>query len=189
MLELPTHKRILIEAQDLVQRHGFFGLSLQDLADRIHIRKPSLYAHYDSKEKLGVALVQDYRKQFLAWTGEVAKLPQVEQFQAFLHVFEDYLASGKVCPHSALSLDGPHLPPTIREASLEFYGAQVKWLSDLIESGKVTGAFSNSQESNLLAARILQQMVGAQLLARMTGTRVVFDQARIELTQSLVRAQ
>jgi TetR/AcrR family transcriptional repressor of nem operon len=184
MLELPTSKRILKEAQDLIQRRGFFGLSLQDLADRIQIRKPSLYAHYDSKEALAVALLRDYLEGFQSWSGSLSGSPEA-RIKAFLGIYDEYVVDGKVCPHAALALDGPLLPPSIQEAYRSLREAQVLWLAQVIGEGMANGEFRSDIEVGSLAERLIQQMVGAQLGVRVTGDRVRYEEMKEEICRSL----
>lgn len=185
MFELPTSKRILKEAQDLIQRRGFFGLSLQDLADRIQIRKPSLYAHYDSKEALAVALLLDYQEGFLSWSVGLSTLSPEARIKAFLGIYDEYVVDGKVCPHAALALDGPLLPVSIQEAYRNLRQSQVLWLSQVISEGVSTGEFRGDLETSAQAERLIQQMVGAQLGFRVTADRVRYEEMKDEIVRSL----
>ena len=185
MIELPTRQRILKEAQDLIQRRGFFGLSLQDLADRIRIRKPSLYAHYESKEALTVALLGDYTEGFRTWTAGLLSQTPEQRVRLFLGIYDEYVVDGKVCPHAALGLDGPLLPPSIQEAFRKLREVQVEWLSGVIAEGKAEGSFRPELAERVFAERILEQMIGAQLGCRVTGDRTRFHETKDEIIRSL----
>ena len=49
---------MLDAAADLFARRGFAGTSMQDIADALNIRKPSLYKHFDSKDELYGAVLE-----------------------------------------------------------------------------------------------------------------------------------
>ncbi|MBW2288387.1 MAG: TetR/AcrR family transcriptional regulator [Deltaproteobacteria bacterium] len=49
---LRTADRILDAAEELFAAKGFEGSSMSEIADRVEIRAPSLYKHYESKEKI-----------------------------------------------------------------------------------------------------------------------------------------
>jgi TetR/AcrR family transcriptional repressor of nem operon len=185
MLELSTSRRILIEAQDLIQRHGFFGLSLQDLADRISIRKPSLYAHYESKERLAVAVIQDLKRKFCEFEESVKDSGPAEQFDRYLKAHEEEFKAGRVSPHAALALDGPDLPQTIREAYLELQAEELRWLVAVFDAGKTSGAFGTKVPSESLAFGVLQKVVGIELVARISGHSGAFCPARDDLMSAL----
>jgi TetR/AcrR family transcriptional repressor of nem operon len=169
MRQLATHQRILIEAQDLLQRFGFFGLSLQDLADRIKIRKPSLYAHYDSKESLGVSIIQDYDRLFQKWMDRLKDETPESKLQEFKKLLEGYLLAGKVCPNSALSLEGERLPQAMRTAYAAFLETQLSWLEKMIQEGQDRNYFLATLPARELARLAFQQTIGAELVTRMTG--------------------
>jgi AcrR family transcriptional regulator len=57
--------RILAEAWDLARRDGLAGISLRELADRVDLRQPSLYAYFESKLDLYDALFADGNRQLL----------------------------------------------------------------------------------------------------------------------------
>jgi AcrR family transcriptional regulator len=57
---------IVAEAWDLARRDGLAAISLRDLADRVDLRQPSLYAYFDSKLALYDAMFADGNRQLLA---------------------------------------------------------------------------------------------------------------------------
>lgn len=57
---------ILTQAWALAHRDGLAAISLRDLADRVGLRQPSLYAYFDSKLGLYDLLFADGNRQLLA---------------------------------------------------------------------------------------------------------------------------
>jgi AcrR family transcriptional regulator len=53
----PTKARIFDEALSLVEERGLAYLSMRNLADRLHIKAPSLYKHVDNKDEI-IAYIQ-----------------------------------------------------------------------------------------------------------------------------------
>ena len=51
-----TRERILDVALDLFTDQGFDGTSMREIAERLHITKPSIYYHFASKEEILMAL-------------------------------------------------------------------------------------------------------------------------------------
>src|SRR3984957_9364916 len=62
--------RILVEAWALARRDGLAAISLRDLADRVELRQPSLYAYFDSKLDLYDMMFADGNRQLLAWVAD-----------------------------------------------------------------------------------------------------------------------
>ena len=48
----PTRERISVAAYELLKENGIAGLSMRALADRLHIKAPSLYKHIADKEEI-----------------------------------------------------------------------------------------------------------------------------------------
>ncbi len=57
--------RIVAEAWELARRDGLAAISLRDLADRVDLRQPSLYAYFDSKLALYDAMFVDAFRDLL----------------------------------------------------------------------------------------------------------------------------
>src|SRR3954452_5548094 len=93
----PTTKQVIIEvATRRFADHGYAGTSLNDIADEVGIRRPSLLHHYPSKEVLYRAVLY---ASFEDWTGLVDEAtdgtregwPQVERMlRAAFTFFEDH---------------------------------------------------------------------------------------------------
>src|ERR1700728_2061851 len=64
--------RILVEAWALARRDGLAAISLRDLADRVGLRQPSLYAYFDSKLGLYDLMFADGNRQLLALVDTLA---------------------------------------------------------------------------------------------------------------------
>lgn len=77
--------RILEEAWDLARRDGLAGISLRDLAERVDLRQPSLYAYFDSKLALYDEMFADgYRQLLDVIQGHEALADPREELVAFL---------------------------------------------------------------------------------------------------------
>jgi len=53
-----TAERILDAAEALFAEHGYAGTTLRDVAERVGIRIPSLYNHFESKDALYAAVLE-----------------------------------------------------------------------------------------------------------------------------------
>src|SRR5678815_5008901 len=58
-------QRILVAALELLAEHGYEGMSLQQVADRVALHKSSLFHHFKSKEELAREVFQDVTEQLL----------------------------------------------------------------------------------------------------------------------------
>ena len=51
-MEIPTKEKIILATLDLAAEYGLKSLSMSQIAEKVGIKKPSLYNHFDSKEAL-----------------------------------------------------------------------------------------------------------------------------------------
>jgi AcrR family transcriptional regulator len=76
--------QILAEAWVLAHRDGLAAIPLRELADRVGLRQPSLYAYFDSKRGLYDMMFADGNRQLLSWIEE---LPPCEEPRQALAAF------------------------------------------------------------------------------------------------------
>lgn len=68
-----TRERILDAALELLRRKGFDGTSMNDIAEAVGIRAPSLYKHFPSKDALFAAVTPAVAERYRALWARVAE--------------------------------------------------------------------------------------------------------------------
>ena len=74
-----TKEHILTTAGKLFSQRGYYGVSMQNIADELSITKAALYYHFKNKEALTEELLHgtvDKLKQELKHACEIGTLPQ-----------------------------------------------------------------------------------------------------------------
>ena len=87
-----TKETILKTAGSLFSQRGYFGVSMQDIADELSITKAALYYHFESKEALTEELLRgtiDELKQELKHACEAGMLPSDKVFN-MIKTFLDF---------------------------------------------------------------------------------------------------
>ncbi|MFT3856015.1 MAG: TetR/AcrR family transcriptional regulator [Aquabacterium sp.] len=175
---------ILRAARELIQTRSYLGLSFQELADRVGIRKASLYHHFPSKEALGIAVLERSNEQFGKWVASMQGTPQA-QLSAYIAMFRDVLGAGqRVCPAGAMGPGWDSIEPGLQQAVRQMRQRQIDWLTIVlaqIKSSRVTKQGEPAQ----LAAEVFALCQGALLSARMTGRREDFEAAVAPLMEQL----
>ena len=64
--ELDTKSRILQAALEAFSQSGFYGTSINSVAEAVNIKKPSLLHHFSSKEKLYGAVLESISTRLLS---------------------------------------------------------------------------------------------------------------------------
>lgn len=179
-----TREQILSVARELIQTRSYLGFSFQDVADKVGIRKPSLYHHFPTKEALGIAVLQDATQAFKSWTGAKVRTPQVA-LDAYFRMYRDGLRAGSsVCPAGALAPGWDVINDELRQAVRELRSTQVLWLTGVL--GALLPGRKSATPVGALAAYVFAVCQGALLAARMTGRVDDFDESIAQLKRSLV---
>jgi AcrR family transcriptional regulator len=150
---------IVAEAWKLARRDGLSAISLRDLADRVDLRQPSLYAYFDSKLALYDVMFADGCRQMLEM---IAQHPPVDDPRDSLVEFVECcvrFATEDIVRHQLLfqrTIPGFKPSPHSRELVLEFreVGRQrlaAVGVTDLATADIFTGivaGFTNQQVFN-----------------------------------------
>lgn len=194
-----TRLSILRAARELIQTRSYLGLSFQELADRVGIRKASLYHHFASKEALGVAVLERSIRQFDDWVAHMGGTPQ-SQLSAYIAMFRDVLGAGiRVCPGGAMVPSWDSIEPGLQHAVQRIRQRQIDWLTVVLAQIAAEGKASSKPAKTVkvqpltadlaspaqTAAQIFALCQGALLSARMTGRPADFDDAVAPLMRQL----
>lgn len=185
-----TRKLILRVARELLMTRSYLGLSFQELADRVGIRKPSLYHHFDSKEALGLALVSSSQAHFALWAEGVSHLSPVEQLLSYIRMFRDLIGAGdKVCVVGAFGGEWDCIEPDLQTAVRGFHKTQTDWLTQvftrLSTQPQLAGAPLATLSATQWASQVNTICQGALINARIHDDVNVFDLALAPLRAQL----
>jgi TetR/AcrR family transcriptional regulator, transcriptional repressor for nem operon len=166
-----TREEILSVTRNLIQTRSYLGFSFQDVADRVGIRKPSLYHHFRTKEDLGVEVLNEATHAFREWAAASTSRTAALKLSAYFNLYRWDLRAGlAMCPAGALAPGWDCIEPKLQNAVRSLRDEQVRWLS---------GVFScdprNRRRAAELAAFVFAACQGALLSARMTGAVEDFD--------------
>jgi len=167
-----TRSQIMRVARELIQTRSYLGFSFQDIADRVGIRKASLYHHFPSKEALGAEVLRETLRAFEQWSAGLSGTPQ-EQFAAYINMYRKTLRAGQaVCPAGGMTPGWDCINDEMRQAVRELRHAQVVWLSGVLGALRPKDAGGSLADA---ASSVFAACQGALITARMTGHAADFD--------------
>ena len=104
---MSTREKILLAALRLFSRRGYDAVSVEQIAQAVGIRAPSLYKHFKGKQDNFDAILTETAQRYAAFTGRIsvpAGTPQ-EDRQTFSRLTADALVEKM----RALGLDVPEM--------------------------------------------------------------------------------
>jgi TetR/AcrR family transcriptional regulator, transcriptional repressor for nem operon len=166
-----TRELILRTGRELMMTRSYLGFSFQDIADRVGIRKPSLYHHFPTKDALAIEVLRQAREQFLSWVGRM-QLPAAKKLDAYIRMYRDVLGAGRVmCPAGSLAPGWDVVDESVQVEVRAIRQAQVDWLTEVFgELGE------RAPRARARAGHMFALCQGALAVARMTGDVAEFDE-------------
>lgn len=173
-----TKTAILDTALDLVQRQSISGVSFQELARLIGIKKGSMYYHFESKEALALAILQRAVSDLKASFERGQNKPAVAQLHYFMRLYRDYIGAGnRICPGGAFAGEWQTQSEAIQQQVQRLIQTQLSGVRHILEQGIAEGVFNDRDlDSESLAQWIVSTIQGALLTSRVAGSKVPYDQ-------------
>ena len=166
-----TAGRILDVAERLAQTRGFNGFSYADIASELGLTKASLHYHYASKADLGRALIDRYAASFAGALDAIehSSISAADKLQRYVQIYADVLHAGRICLCGMLAAEYTTLPEPMQDAIRDFFDANDRGLTRMLESGRKDGSLSFDGPAGDAARAITAALEGAMLLARPYG--------------------
>lgn len=165
-----TKAKALFEGKFLLQKFGFDGFSFQDIADKLGLRKQSLYVHFKSKEALANELINEYRAFQKNWTETVSYFKTEDQIGAWFECLFKYASDDlKYCSIAAFATDYNSLPKSAKKNLQQIYFDIRKWFVGVITQGQKDGVFRRDLTADELTEIILALAFGGQQMARLAN--------------------
>ena len=172
-----TRTQILDAAQDMLQRQSISGVSFQELANRIGIKKGSMYYHFQSKDALSIAILERATSDMKEAFKRGESKPAEQQLAYFLGIFRRFMGnSEKICPGGAFAGEWDKLNEPVQLAASTLINVQTQGVKKIIECGIKSGEFNDhGQSSTELALWTISTIQGALLISRMGGNPASFE--------------
>ena len=176
----PNTREQIIQAglKCLVER-GFNAVGVQDITEAAGVPKGSFYNHFESKEALGVEIVERYGANQMR--REILTDPTVRPLQRLRRHFERISALyaeshfTRNCILGGFSAELANQSETIRESLRKLYGQWTKDLEATIAEAQAKGEIASTTKPSDMAAFLLDAYEGALLRARVERGRKPFD--------------
>lgn len=180
-----TKDKALIEASNLNQQVGFKNFSIQQVADKLGIKQPSIYRHFTSKDELGEALIGLYRESFRTMNETIKDLDPRAQIEAYFSLAAKFCLADKVCGFAALLGDYNALPKSMQRLVDKMLEDQKEWLSTVIKRGQKEHLFRKDKKADEIAEMVISGYVGTQMLGKITSNLNTIEYMKEMILESL----
>ena len=164
-----TRRKIITSAVDLFNEIGYPAAGLGDIIERAEMTKGALYYHFDSKEALATAIIEEGSSNLWKAFQDIAKSP-APTLESIIHgvfVVADLVGTDKV------ARSGTHLLRTFGEfndAAARTYAAWVAEMTACTERAIAEGDLRADVDARAVGETIVAAMLGAELLSNATAS-------------------
>jgi TetR/AcrR family transcriptional regulator, transcriptional repressor for nem operon len=168
-------EQILSAGFETLYAKGFNATSVQDIAEAAGAPKGSFYNHFDSKEALGVAVVDEYiaRTSLLLPLLADPALPPLARLRNYFEALNALSAAGAqrgcLLGNFGSELSGQSAPIRMRvSAAFDSWGDAV---AEVVAEAQRDGAIGGELSARSLAAFVIDAWQGAVLRTKVEGDR------------------
>ncbi|TMV47587.1 TetR/AcrR family transcriptional regulator [Paenibacillus mesophilus] len=154
-----TANAIKSAALRLFSAHGYEGTPLSAIAGEVGIKTPSLYAHFESKERLFFAVYEEVLNEHARRLEALIESVRSEPLEAKLYrilseTCRNYLLDEEKAAFIKRSMLFPpaQLEEELQRRFVQAESKQSAFLRDIFEAGVRDGTFKNRDTEDLLAA-------------------------------------
>jgi TetR/AcrR family transcriptional repressor of nem operon len=169
---MSSNEKIRQTAQDLFYRNGYLATSVDEIIAQAGVSKSNFYYHFKSKEDLGIAVLDQRRRDFqlmLERTLLDSALSPKERLTAFMDQLvdaqESRFAKGG-CPFGNLIAEMTEHSERFRCHLSEMFGGLTALLADLVAEGQRRGQLRSEFDAGDVAALIVQTTEGMHLMTK-----------------------
>ena len=175
-----VRERVLAAAFDALHKNGFNATGVQDITDAAKVPKGSFYNHFESKEALGVEVVEHYvamgaerRRALVAGPG--APLARLKAHFKSLNRLGPANGFTRGCLLGNFSAELANQSPDIRQALAAALADWTKDIAAVLAEAQQAGDVSRDVPAGTLAAFLLNAWEGAVLRSRIERSASPLD--------------
>jgi TetR/AcrR family transcriptional regulator, transcriptional repressor for nem operon len=184
---MTTKIAILDAAQDLIQTRSLHGFSFQDIADRVGIRKPSLYHYFDSKDAIAVAVLERAAEWVRMHLAKADSDDPAARLERYFEMFRDIHGKGeRMCPGGSFASLFDSVSSSVQSSLHRFTTLHLDLLENIVREGVERGKFQiKDQRPRDVALQIFAGAQGALIIGRLTGDTHAINAVREEFRSYL----
>ncbi len=176
-----TREIIVDKAAQLFSRKGFYGTSVEDIAQAVGLTKGAIYGHFDSKEDICYAVLEKAGRMIQAKVNPYVRgeANACDQLLAMIRGHRSYaedrvFEGGCIILNLAVEMDDTN--EGLRDDLAARIMALRQWIIRIVEEGKRKGEIRAKVDSDQLATLIMSSLQGAMIQFKMFSDLRFYDQ-------------
>ena len=180
-------EKLLDAAEEIVQNRGLNGVTFQDLADAVGLRKPSVFHHIKNKEELASALIERCNSKHGPQYAAVVEmdLGAPEKLRRVAEIFARGLKEGRPCLLNAIGSGLESLSPAATAELQAAANGAIGRFAEIFAQGRAEGSLEFEGTPTHAAMGFFAMLQGLQTLCRAKGDMRAFKKAATSFIDSI----
>jgi TetR/AcrR family transcriptional repressor of nem operon len=180
MAKPDVRERLLTAGLEALHKRGFNATGVQDITDAARVPKGSFYNHFESKDALGVEVVERWsakaaeRRRALV-EGNGRPLARLRAYFKGLNELGPATGFNRGCLMGNFSAELSAQSPAIRAALETGFADWTKAVAGVVAEAQKAGEVSKDIPAAILAGFLIDAWEGAVLRARVEKSRAALD--------------
>lgn len=171
-----TREKILDVTQLILQQKSYQGIRFQEVADKVGIRKASLYHYFRSKNELIEEVLSRARFRSRVWQGKLDEGDPKQKLELFLTGLGDILDAGTaICTGGACVFGWYELSQKAKSEALGLWEDQTSFVRDIIVQGQKECRFRLDADVDDIVTTILCTVQGGLLVSQANSDGGVYE--------------
>ncbi|WP_047446196.1 TetR/AcrR family transcriptional regulator [Alistipes sp. ZOR0009] len=162
-----TREKILELGENLIRTKGYNAFSYQDISSELGIKNAAVHYYFPSKENLGTSIVKTNIQRFEEMVDNMhsRKFDEWQQLDSFIKIYVKSYREQKKCLVGSLSPDYSTLSDTTKQELKRMIDIILKWLTELLDSGRAKNMFNYNDDPTSKALTIFSSLVASLQLS------------------------
>ena len=169
-----TRMRIICAAADLIHRQGYRATTIDDVLDASGVKKGNLYYYFDSKEDLGLAVLEYFQKSHAESVRRAltdSTLNPRERLVQWMMSMAGSVAQAQCkcgCPFGNLAMEMSDQNELFRQRIADHFELWRGLIADTVREGQVSGDINPDLDAADYASHFVLMIEGAILMCKLT---------------------
>jgi len=173
-------ENIVAAALDTLHRQGFNATGVQDITDAAGVPKGSFYNHFESKEDLGIEVIERYWQRALTHLGMLndANVPPIVRLKSYFRSLDEISRKNKYqrgCLIGNMATEMSDQSRPIRERLAIVMAAWTRGIESCVREAQADGSMRRDIDAKMIASFLLNAWEGTAMRTKVDKDRTALE--------------